>query len=65
MNGEISHSVFVQQEPVFLWLKSYHVSFMRAFLMFCCLVVCDVVSVVLLLVLIVWLNSEFFNVGGY
>ena len=26
--------------------------------MFCCLVLCDVISVVLLLVMIVWLNSQ-------
>ena len=46
-------------------LLSHLFSFMWAFPMFCCLVLCDVVSVVLLLVVIAWLNSECFNFGGY
>ena len=69
MSGEIAHGVFVQQEPVFPWLKddffSQLFSFMWAFLMFYCCVLCNVVSVVLLLVVIVWLNSEFVNFGSY
>ena len=46
MSGMMAHGLFVQQEPVLPWLKddfvSHLFSFMWAFLMFCCLVLCDV-----------------------
>ena len=66
----MTHGLFVQLEPVFPWLKddfflSHLFSFMWAFCMFCRLVLCDVDSVVLLLVVIVWLNSEFSRFGRH
>ena len=68
MSGEVAHCVFVQQEPVspmFIY-DSPSVSCGHFFkVLFCCFVLCGVVSVVLLLAVIVWLNSEIFNFGGY
>ena len=56
-------------ESVFPWLNDHFVIISSvscvAFLMFCCHVLRDIVSLVLLLVVIVWLNSEFFSFDGY